>query len=467
MQLGWLMTVGSRRVFALRLFTLCLLSTVALASCGDDAASPGAVTLERGEAVALVETEYTHHHSEEFDGRMLWETRAAADIADRELMAVIYPGDRSAIAGGFTAHLVDRSTGEIAGEVTAGSHAIGTYHAASGRLVIAYMRLAPPPDRAPDAPGGFSPWYWLASFDVRDGLALEFEAPLGPDPSSPQVGPSRVTERGTLTLSRDGRYAYVAMGGSNFEDVAGVLVMDLDGEAEPFGPVPYPSRDDVRPCGRIDPAILPYEQSSAIATCTAVGLARVIEPDGSVREDIDINGMGNVFGFPEWGDRVVEVATVVEAPTGLGLVQADGTYAVLNGRGITEAGRALPAGTTLLPYWGSDVFLLDETRLVLPYRTREDAGGPYDPVSTTVASGFAVFDLDSETITHDFRISLLGSYPLSDGTIAIVQEGRVDIIDLDEGDIVQSFAAMTLEDQVGAEAAAEMPPGRMVLPRVR
>jgi hypothetical protein len=442
---------------------LCLISVTALVACSGD---EDAVALERGEPAPLAQAEYTYHHSEEYEGRVLWETRAVEDIGDRSLMAVLYPGDRSGIAGGFTAHLVDRSTGELVGEVTSRSYAFGAYHAPSGRLVVAYMRFAPPPDHDPDASGGFAPWYWLVSFDIDAGLAPEIEVPLGPDVAQFSTGPGRVVERGTLTLSRDGRYAYVAMSGQSDDATLGVAVIDLAGDAEIIGPVPYPSRDE-RTCGRVEPAIYPYEHSSVMVTCTAGGLVRVIDPDGNVREDFDINGMGYVFGFPEWGDRVVEVATAVEAPRGLGLVQRDGTYAVLHGGSMTEVGRALPERTTLLPNWASDVLMLDDTRLVLPYRTREDAAASYVPFGTPAASGLVVFDLESDTITHNFVIGHRGSYPLADGSIAIVEEGRVDIIDLEVGRIVQSFEAVTLEDQVGAEAAADMPPGRIVLPRVR
>ena len=84
------------------------------------------------------------------------------------------------------------------------------------------------------------------------------------------------------------------------------------------------------------------------------------------------------------------------------------------------------------------VLRLDDSRVVLPYW---DGAPPEDP--SLPANGFVIFNTESEKVEKDVRVENRGTYPLGDQEIALVNPGRVDLLDLTTLRIERSLSTST------------------------
>jgi DNA-binding CsgD family transcriptional regulator len=374
--------------------------------------------------------EYVHEHSG--DG---WESRAAADLGERDLLFLLY-----FVAIETEIHAIDRATGERVGEVSAGMRRelaqdgtpTGTATAAGNSPLIAYARgngrlifsdrvweFAPDQEQEERVR--------ILLFDISDGLALEAELEL---PGDRDGGHATIpSELGRLLLSGDERYLYYVAGGSN------VGIIDLEDGPRNLDPIPLPdgcSRDGA-------PSLFPSGASSVIATCPGSGVVRTIAPDGAVGADIDAAGLSGFYDEEGWEQLPILVPVALDTRRGMMIIYHDGNYALADGSTVSMHGRVLPPERMYTYYtWRSEFLVLDDARLAIPYHNEwpfHPDGPPRSP------DGLVVFNIETESIEADIEIEHRGSYPLNDREIALVNEGRIDILDLTTMTIVQSFGA--------------------------
>ncbi len=381
--------------------------------------------IERGEAAEILIAEYVHEYSGE-----RWETRAAADLGERDLMFLVWAGGRT------TVHGIDRATGERVAEVSVGDIVAHVAHA-PGRLLVS--RIGPGPTDDPGRPG-----YTFFIFDIADGLSLEAEIPLdhGLPQGTTSFGPA-LREQGALAFSTNGRYLYYL--GETAEawgyHVNYVGIIDLDGVPQVVAGA------DVEGCVS-EPALYPAGDDSVLMTCSRSGTVQSIAPDGTLGPVVEGGGLAGYFHPDASGQGLevrdeenqapVQMLVAAETSNGTMLIYLDGTYAVADGDHVEVAGSVLPPTAARIHQWQGNVTRFDTTRLAFPtYRELPSGIPPGDP-----PSGIALFNTETAVVEYEIEITHYGSYPINSHEIALVGEQRVDILDLLTMRIVESYVTL-------------------------
>jgi hypothetical protein len=343
----------------------------------------------------------------------LWRSEAVADLSGRDLMVLVHSFTPDASPASHI-DLIDRATGERVGQITAGAYPLVDFDREAGRPIVSDRFFDP-------ATGTGSPAsYRLLVFDVAGGLSLQSSTTLPDDrlfvpPQSPLLD-----EEGQLTLSADERYVYYLQAA----DDVGIVETD-----QPDMPKIVHLEDGCR-----DTSLSRIDASSVIVLCHTrrSAVISVLGRDGALTDRVEAAPPPGVEGSP-----LGSVAAAFTVGDGIGALFEDGSYAVAQSGTLQPAGRALPEGRVAY-VWSGPVLRLDDRHVVLPYW---DETVPEDP--SQPADGFVVFNTDSEEIEKDVRVENRGTYPLNDHEIAIVNPGRVDILDLTTLRFERSLATST------------------------
>jgi hypothetical protein len=383
---------------------LVVLSLGALRLLKDD--SPG--TLEHSTPVAARDVFLEVNHEGE-----LWRSEAVADLSGRDLMVLVHSFTPDA-SPASRIDLIDRATGERVGQITAGAYPFVDFDREAGRLIVSDRFFDP----ATGLGGPMS--YRLLIFDVVGGLSLQSSTPLPDDrlfvpPQSPLLD-----EEGQLTLSVDGSYVYYLQAA----DDVGIVETD-----QPGAPRIVHLEDGCR-----DTSLSRIDASSVIVLCHTrrSAVISVLGPDGALTDRVEAAPPPGSEGSP-----LGSVAAAFAVGDGIGVVFEDGSYAFASGGSLQPAGRALPEGRVAY-VWSGPLLRLDDRHVVLPYW---DDAVPEDP--SQPADGFVLFNTESRSIEQDVRVENRGTYPLNDHEIAIVNPGRVDILELTTLRIERSLATST------------------------
>ncbi len=395
--------------------------------------------MERGEAAEIPIAEYVHEHSG--DG---WETRAAADLGERDLMFMVWDA-----GGGTEIHAIDRETGERVGEVWVRWFGSVVAHG-SGRLIAGL--IGPGPTGEPGLPA-----YTLLVFNISDGLSLEETIELDHGLRARGISHQFPRETGEFVLSADERYVYYLgeWGEAQGYYPNAVGIIDLHGDLSiARGPA-------IGDCGTDGAFLYPTQDSSVLLICDRIGTVQLIGPDGSTGVTLDAGGLAGYFHFVPEQDSIfisddpsdipVAVVAAAETQSGTAILYYDGSYAIADGSGTSVLSRALPWDRPLFfEYWRGDVTAVDAEHLALPYYLEP----PFiEPFATTLG-GMVVIKAATGAIEYDIEIEHLGSYPLGDNEIALVGDERVDILDLTTMRITQAY----LTPHPDGDNAAELKP---------